>query len=197
MSLKTKIYGSNARSRAQRVFMHTLFAVLLLNIYALTTQFLPTEFGKRLALYLATGTTVMLTLLYWRSFWKGDIRWARKPKYRSSRVLLALMGPPFLVFLFLWGPFSVVLPDLLTRAFGEPSVYVMQAETERYRRIKAGDGYRLIGLEADRQKKIKISPSDYRRLQPGGNIKITGVRTILGTHVDDLELVARPVDSGS
>ena len=197
MSLTAKIYGSNARSRAQRVFIHTLFVVLLLNIYALTTQFVPTEFGTRLGLYLATGTTVMLTLLYWRSLWKGDIRWARKPKYRSSRVLLALMGVPFLMFLFLWEPFSVVLPDLLTRAFGEPSVYVMQAETERYRRIKAGDGYRLIGLEADRQKKIKISPSDYRRLQPGGSIKITGTRTILGTHVDHLERVAKPVDSGS
>ena len=179
------MYGSTNPSRARRAAMRWIVISTLIAAYGASTEFVPAALTADIGDYLSGAVTLLVSGFVWHGYWTGRIPWGVRPRSWVAR-LLSMAFVPMFIFGVSWLVVVRAIPDLATRTFGTEASKAMHAEAS-YRSRRRSCDHQLRSDAIPFPGYICISPSEFSRLAPGGEVNIIGKTTILGIHVEKVE----------
>lgn len=176
-------YGTLNPSRTRRVAVDTTLVAILLAVYGLWTDFVPSPLVAKGGLYLAVAVSLALCLFISHGHATGRIAWAMKPPLWGRLLVYATFFG--VIYCAAWMIFVRVAPDIVTRIVGkhESKTMVLEADS-RFRKHACDD--QLQGPELGFPGYLCI-PNGVGPFARRAEVILSGKATVLGMHVSHIE----------
>lgn len=186
MSWKAAFYGSADVSKSRVIITHTALVVLLISIYGLWADFVPSAAWIDTAFSLAAAATILcVTAVYWAVL---TGRTAFRPGTSTPMKLLVVLLGPIMVFLILSLAIMHGAGDITTQALGRNEQLIINL-SKHYNRSRKSCNFRLEGRDIDNAfpNHLCVTEAAFARLPQKGAYKLQILRSELGFHITSFD----------
>lgn len=187
MSWKAAFYGSAGVSKSRVIITNTALIVLLISIYGMWADFVPSAAWIDTAFSLAVAATILcVTAFYWAVL---TGRTVFRPGTSVPMKLLVVLFGPILLFMFFSLSIMHGLGDIATQVLGREDELISNL-SKHYEHSRKGCDFRLKGHDIDNAfpKHVCITEAGFARLPQKGAYKLQILRSEIGFHITSLDL---------